>query len=265
MHSDCDPRSLLVVFAHPDDEFAVFPWLERAVREGAQVHAVWLTDGGWGGQDIERRQRESIRVLQSIGLREENMHFLGADLGVPDGGLHLSLGSASSALLDLAERVAATELMAPAWEGGHQDHDAAHLAAQAVNAGCGVVGFEYSLYHGFGLPGALFTVLSLIPRVDPVEVIQTTLRERVSYVVHCLRYRSQWKSFVGLLPLYAWRLRSARAFMRRPMRHELTLQRPHEGRLLYERRSGLAWEDFASATVAYRGERIRDQGSTVHR
>lgn len=249
MHSD---KRLLLVFAHPDDEFAVFPWIECAVREGSEVHAAWLTDGGWGGQDIGIRQRESVAVLESLGMRQDCMHFLGAQLGIEDGRLHASLGAATDALLELAAGMAATELMAPAWEGGHQDHDAAHLAACAVARRMRFPAWEYSLYHGRGLPGPLFTVLSLVPRGGIVEDMRTTPRQRWSYVRQCLRYRSQVKSFVGLLPFYALRLCRARAFKRRAISHEATALRPHEGRLLYERRAGLSWNEFAAATMAHR-------------
>lgn len=263
MPSDSGRRVVWFVFAHPDDEFAVFPWIEDALRAGAQVHAAWLTDGGWGGQSIERRQSESERVLTSLGMPANHLHFLGARLGIADGDLHLSLERAQAALRELAERTGTTELMAPAWEGGHQDHDAAHLAVCAVAKATGARAWEYSLYHGEGLAGPFFKVLSLTARADATEAIPTTLRQRASYVFRCLSYRSQIKSFIGLLPLYAWQLRRATAFRRRPVRFEATRERPHPGRLLYERRTGLSWDDFAAATAAFRRGAGQDERSAV--
>lgn len=246
------PPCLLLVFAHPDDEFAAFPWIEQAISNGSQVHAAWLTDGGWGGQSIARRQQESVRVLRSFGVRESHMHFIGASLGIGDGSLHTSLPRAVDALVKLIEKTGAAQIMAPAWEGGHQDHDASHLAACSASVDAGAKVWEYSLYHGQGLRGPFFKVLSLIDAGSGVEVMRTTLKQRVSYVLRCFQYRSQFKSFLGLLPFYAWRLRKAEAFMRRSIRVEATMTRPHAGPLLYERRTDLSWESFAASTAAYR-------------
>lgn len=254
MRSD-QPIVMLAIFAHPDDEFAIFPWIERALLRGNDVHVAWLTDGGWGGQDVKRRQQESEQVLGAMGVKRENMHFVGASVAIPDGELYRSrsLKLAIDTMLELARRIGPTEVMAPAWEGGHQDHDAAHLVGLALMEATGAEGWEYSLYHGYKLQGPLFTVLSPIPRQEEAQqVLRTTLQQRLGFVLRCFRFRSQWKSFVGLLPFYAWKLRRAGAFVRRPMQAGLTSSRPHEGALLYERRTKLSWDAFAAETEALR-------------
>jgi LmbE family N-acetylglucosaminyl deacetylase len=42
-------KTLVAVFAHPDDEGAAGPVLARYAREGAQVHLIIVTDGAAGG------------------------------------------------------------------------------------------------------------------------------------------------------------------------------------------------------------------------
>ncbi|WP_187308475.1 PIG-L deacetylase family protein [Lysobacter antibioticus] len=244
---------LLAVFAHPDDEFAVFPWLRRAISEGRKVEAVWLTDGGWGGQDTVRRRAESIAVLSSLGLDPVSMHFCGEEWQVPDGELHLRLHEVVPRLLERLGRAGVGgEVLMPAWEGGHHDHDASHLAGIRLAQARGARMSQYSLYHGQGLSGPWFRVLSPLPANGVVETLPTTLGERLHCAALCLRYRSQWKSFVGLLPFYLWRMRRADAFWRQPVDPRRTAQRPHEDPMLYERRGGPQWADFATATAAYR-------------
>lgn len=241
----------LLLLAHPDDEFAAFPLLVDGDGRIAQV--AWLTDGGWGGQSVERRRRESLDVLGRMGLPPSNLHFLGHDWSIPDGALHRRLPDVVPRLLDRFGMLSrSTEIVVPAWEGGHPDHDACHLAGIALSRHIGGCARQFSLYHGAGLPGPLFRVLAPLERNGPATVIATTLRQRATYVRRCLDYRSQWKSFAGLLPFYAWRMRRGDAFVVQNVDPERTSERPHPGPLLYERRGGPSWEDFAHATTRYR-------------
>lgn len=245
--------ALLVFFGHPDDEFAVFPWLTRGVKDGQDVHCFWLTDGGWGGQDVVRRRNESIRVLSAIGIPLRNMHFVGETLALRDGSLYRHLDVAIEHVIAWARGLpAVAEILLPAWEGGHHDHDAGHLLGLAVASEVGAVASQYSLYHGAGLTGPWFRVLSPLPANGPARTIRTTVLQRAKCVLRCLQYRSQWKSFAGLLPFYVLRLLRTNAFVLQETSFARTAERPHEGALLYERRGGPAWSEFAAATTAYR-------------
>ena len=250
-------RRLLAVFPHPDDEFAVFPWLRAAARGGREIHCIWLTDGGFGGQDIERRNEESRRVLQNLGLDPAHMHFVGAQWNVPDGQLHLKLDQVVPMLLEQFGELAATaELLIPAWEGGHHDHDAAHLVGLALASARGEVGAgvlrQYPIYNGEGLRGPLFRMLSPLAANGRQEVISTTLGERFGHALRCTSYGSQWRSLVGLLPMYLLRMLRADAFVLQPVDASRTATRPHQGLLLYERRGGPTWAEFAACTGHYR-------------
>lgn len=245
-------RPLLALFPHPDDECAVFPWLQAAVRDGRDIHCIWVTDGGFGGQDIERRNRESVGVLSRLGLEITAMHFVGACWNIGDGELYRRLDEVVPRLLEKFGRLAETaELVIPAWEGGHQDHDAAHLAGLALASDTTHVR-QYSLYQGQGLRGPWFKVLTPLPENGRQDWIETTLLERIGHACRCLSYRSQWRSFVGLLPFYLLRMLRRDAFVLQPVDPGRTADRPHQGLLLYERRGGPSWQDFAMRTLRYR-------------
>lgn len=246
--------ALIALLAHPDDEFAIFPWLRSAVEQGRQVHCVWLTDGGMGGQSVGRRQRESIQVLSRLGLDPARMHFVGEKFNIPDGGLYRRLGDVVVALKQCAYLDQDSELLIPAWEGGHHDHDAGHLVGLALGGRECRLMKQYSMYHGEGLNGPWFKVLSPLRQNGTVSSASTTLPERLGYVARCLQYPSQWKSFAGLLPFYFCRMLQADAFVLQPVDPRRTAMRPHPGALLYERRGGPSWEDFAQVTKAYRWE-----------
>lgn len=243
------PRLLLL--AHPDDEFAIFPL--ACAAPGDSLHVAWLTDGGWGNQCVERRRRESIASLERLGVPRSNLHFLGHDWSVADGALHHRLDDVVPRLLSYFAWLApGSELVIPAWEGGHPDHDACHLAGIALARHLGSRLQQFSLYQGEGLAGPLFKVLTPLDANGPTRIIPTTPGERMRYIWTCLAYRSQWKSFVGLLPFYAWRMLRPDAFVVQPVAPERTAQRPHSGALLYERRGGPSWDEFARITVRHR-------------
>jgi len=233
------PRPLVLLLPHPDDEFAVFAWIDAALSEGRPVHCIWLTDGGWGGQAVSRRRVESETVLARMGLAAASFHFLGEQVSIPDGALHLHIVRAYEAVKDCIAGIGQDpEVMVPAWEGGHQDHDSAHLIGRALAQHRSLDMVQYPIYHGEGLSGPMFRILSPLTANGPTRFAPATVSQRVRYVLYCLHYRSQWKSFVGLLPFYALRMVSRHPFQHQDLQAGRTRQRPHEGPLLYERRGG---------------------------
>lgn len=245
-------RRILALFAHPDDEFAVFPWLRQARAADARVSCAWTTDGGWGGQDIRVRRQESQRVLTALGLDDSELLFLGERWEVADGTLHRQLTEVTEKMAGLPQAMEATELWLPAWEGGHPDHDATHLAGLDLARRTGASTCQFALYHGRGLPGPLFRVLSPLPENGPGRALPVSMGERFRCIARCLHYRSQWKSFAGLLPFYALSMLRRQPFVLQQVDVTRTMQRPHPGPLLYERRNDLSWEEFATCTAAVR-------------
>ena len=176
-----DTGPVVFLLAHPDDEFGVFPWIERALADGRPVRCVWMTDGGWGGQDIGRRQRESEHVLSAMGVPLDAMHFLGGENGFADGDLWNRLDEVIESLRARYRALAPSHIVVPAWEGGHPDHDASHLAGLALAAESGGEVLQYTLYQGEKLPGPVFRVLSPLPANGPHQTIAVSAAQRVRW------------------------------------------------------------------------------------
>jgi hypothetical protein len=222
-------RRVLFVFAHQDDEVAVATRIVREVAAGTDVVCAFLTDG----RRPEVRDAESRAVLESLGVRD--IRFF----GLPDGALVEHLEEALAALRSIG---AVDEVVTLAWEGGHQDHDAAHLTALALGVPC----FAFPLYNGKGMPGPLFRVMKPIER-GRGKSAGPTRGEGWRAAMLCWRYRSQRWTWIGLFPELFWRLVVLRQEIVERAEHGRVLRRPHEGRLLYERRFGFPWERFAAA------------------
>lgn len=127
---DPSSRTVLAVFAHPDDERVVGPLLSRLAREGRQVHLVIATDGSRGIRDhagipagpqlAAARALESNCAARRLGVQQ--LHLLGLE----DGGLASfdNLGRLRTALADIIGRVRPAAIITFGPEGGtgHPDH-----------------------------------------------------------------------------------------------------------------------------------------------
>lgn len=224
--------SELYVFAHQDDEVAIATRVARNAKAG--VVCAFLTDGGAPGV----RNDESRAVLASLGVHDVVF------VGLADGTLVEHLEDAYAALAGLEF----DQIVTLAWEGGHQDHDAAHLVALALAVARGVRCLEFPLYHGKGLPRPFYRVMAPLRGGETTKLSMREVwwRARLSW-----RYRSQRRTWLGLIVPMLFRgevVAEASA--------ERVLRPPHEGRLLYERRFGFSRERFFAAARPFIERRI---------
>lgn len=244
----------LYFFAHQDDELGVLPWLREDRRAGRRVHCFFLTSGAVdcaaGGRPLARRRdAETLRVLGEAGIAPGEIHFVGGDCLIDDGGLYLQMARADhacSTILDALPRVARYHVYGLAWEGGHHDHDAAHLIAlaQATRLQATARAFQFSLYNGRGLPGALFNVLAPLPENGPQLRKCLPRQEALGIWLKARRYPSQWRTWAGLLPPILLKMLLRPEFRIQPLDPARVGQRPHAGPLYYERRFGIAFQTF---------------------
>src|SRR5690349_13094434 len=92
------PDSVVFLLPHQDDELGAMFVIEQAMRQGKRPICLYLTDGGFGGQDPARRNDESRSVLRQIGVDDSDMHFIGAQEGFRDGLLYTRLDDALQAI-----------------------------------------------------------------------------------------------------------------------------------------------------------------------
>ena len=141
----------LFLFAHQDDEYGIFPVLEQLAARGEPLAVAYLTSGTLDGRTSAQRNAESVRVLTQLGLTPAQIHFPGADLNLPDGQLYQHVQQACEGVQDLlGDGPPPTRIFTPAWEGGHQDHDATHIVAcyLARKFSCLEASRQSPLYHG---------------------------------------------------------------------------------------------------------------------
>jgi hypothetical protein len=234
-----EPAGALFLFAHQDDEFGVFGRIEHERMIGRRVFCAYLTDGAAGNVTSAQRNRESLAVLQKLGVAAADVVFAGESLGIGDAQLLQHLPRAAEWLRDWMAGHRPARVYAPAWEGGHPDHDALHaLAVHLAPAKT----LQYSLYNAWQRRAPFFRVLSPLPANGAAQCERIRWRDRLRYLRLCLAYPSQAKTWLGLFPfvLAHYLLRGTQCVQAAdPARIR---QRPHEGVLYYEARGFHTWD-----------------------
>jgi N-acetylglucosamine malate deacetylase 1 len=148
-------RRILVLAPHPDDEIVACGVAAlRARNAGAEVFVFYLTTGvpprellwpwqrrGYASR-VTRRRDEAIEAAPLLGLRAAGF------LEIPSRHLVAHLDAAAAAITRAIGETAADCLWVTAFEGAHQDHDAANaLAARFLDR---VPVWEFAAYNFAG-------------------------------------------------------------------------------------------------------------------
>lgn len=189
------------------------------------MRCIYLTDGSIGNQDSKIRTDETKNALSKIGVNTEMLIFVGVERNIPDGKLHACLLTAYESILDTKnEYEEIRALYIPAWEGGHQDHDAVHLVGLSIAVHFNLINrcFQFSLYHGDKLPGPFFKVMSPLYENGPIIRTKISFRNRLKFIRLCLFYPSQLKSWIGLFPfVFAHYLFTGNQYLQRTNLHRV--------------------------------------------
>lgn len=72
-------KTILAVFAHPDDEYSVAPILAKYANEGAKVQVVTATDGRYGTGQTDLKPGDEL-----IALRKKELNCAASSLGIEE-------------------------------------------------------------------------------------------------------------------------------------------------------------------------------------
>ncbi|MBV9526955.1 MAG: PIG-L family deacetylase [Sphingomonas sp.] len=246
--TQCERGTTLFILAHPDDELAFAPALYRLARQAKPVRLIYLADGALRSASAAVRHAESEAALASIGIDRSSLSFLGSQQGIEDGHLYKHLCRGLEAIERLVPpNVPIAGIFTLAWEGGHPDHDSAHLIAAAFAAKRGLEEdvWQVAFYRAADrLPAPAFSVSAPLAANGPVQSSKLTLVERRLARRMMRHYRSQWRSFIGLGPFIIWRSLTRSRIEWQAVRYDRLSQRPTERPLLYEVRNGIAFGEL---------------------
>lgn len=257
---------MLFVFAHQDDEIGACPSILRELRAGGRVWCAYLTDGALRSQ-ARVRDSESVRFLTWLGVARERIAFIADEAGrVADGALVDSLVRSEAALRAwlMARGLVPQMVYSLDWEGGHVDHDAAHLVALSTAAAYGVQLFVFSLYNAYRRPRKLFRVIDFVPHAgSPETAMRLSWRDAFVTALAPLAFPSQRRTWAALGLGLTLRILLQRKERVRPAALGRITAAPHAGAPLYETLFGHSSAEFMAASRAYR-ERLLNAGAGSH-
>lgn len=225
-------RRVLILVPHPDDEVVgAAHAIERLIAAGGEAFGAYLTTGvppraaRWFGnatsyaRAVETRWQEATRVRERLGMQSALRRAL------PARSLKTDLSGAFDALAKVTRRLEIDRIWTPAYEGGHQDHDAGNfLAAQLAGPFSNQLRvFEFAEYNYAGR------------QVQSQNFPDSTGAETRLELDAEARLRKQ-----NLLSLYASERRNLGAIRFehesfRPLAEHDYRSAPHAGPLFYER------------------------------
>jgi hypothetical protein len=250
------PKMATSVFllAHQDDESGCFHLIEDRNRHGDEIIIFYLTSGTPDGSNSFKRNLESTKVLLELDVQEKNIIFISRNTYSPDGRLPENLNSVFNKIVNILQKKPNLEsLYFTAWEGGHQDHDAAHLIGVALAKKFNIVraSYQFPLYTGIGLRGTFFRLFKPIPSNGKPSFLNIPWSDRIKFLSLSLSYPSQIKTWIGLFPFFLFHYIFFGTQILQPVSLLRVRERPHNGKLFYERRFSYEYKIFKKQTSKF--------------
>ena len=92
-------RNTIFILSHQDDEFGVFESIRLAIKKNENVIIFYMTSGEINKRipknKIYYRDKESLKVLQNIGVKSKNIIFFGRLNNIPTCMLHYNIHPAA--------------------------------------------------------------------------------------------------------------------------------------------------------------------------
>jgi hypothetical protein len=146
----------------------------------------------------KKRLPESIYFLKRIiGINETDISVLKLNWPLLDSEIYKYIKEIYEELCVNFKDI--DEIITTAYEGGHQDHDAASVVGRALANKLGISLSEFFLYNGHRTFRKLYRVSSPFHCINEKK-IKYTLQDLIHLVKSPFIYRTQWSTMLGLWP-----------------------------------------------------------------
>jgi len=244
-------KKIFYLFAHQDDEFGIFIQLKKDIEKN-EPFIFYLTSGSDKKIDKNKlclRDKESLKTLKSLGVRQKNIFFIGRKLEIKNNNLYLDAKKVISFLEDFfLKKFKPSAIYTHSWEGGHEDHDTCNLIARRLRKKFNIKNcFQFSQYNSFNTSLIFFKVFNPIDKNNGKKVF-TNLLNRIRFIRLLFNYKSQIKIWFGLYPLIINHYLFKGFNFIENLETSNKIIKPHSGKLLYEKRNFCKFSTFKKKT-----------------
>ena len=232
-------KKSIFFLAHYDDEFGIYEDIRIHIAQKIPLHIMYLTSSNFNEGSNKIRENESLSVLKKLGVKRNQVSFVGKELSIPDLALKENLINAFIKCKLLIKKMGNVKtIYSPAYEGGHPDHDVLNFLCSKfiLTSQLKIEGWQFPLYCGPGLIGPLFYLFKPLKKNGKVKIKKIKLVNIRLFLKLVFIYKSQIKTFLGLYPFYLIHMIFKRNAITQKINPNKIYNKPHAGKLLYERR-----------------------------
>ena len=196
-------KSVVYLLPHQDDEIFALPIILR-YKDYEHIFLLLTngTDKHKSAKSLTRNSEfcKSLEILKKFGIKSQFFAF-GTEHCIRDGYLHADFSKdCYTQLLKQFEFLEPHIFIAPCYEGGHQDHDAAAQIAEGHSRKLGSELLFFSTYRSASRFFPFFSTMNppnKSGKIDSSRIFVSALALRL-----IVNYRSQFRTFMGLgLPI----------------------------------------------------------------
>tara|TARA_B100001057_G_C22866705_1_gene956833 strand:+ start:3753 stop:4517 length:765 start_codon:yes stop_codon:yes gene_type:complete len=233
-------KKIFFFFAHQDDEFGIFIQIKKEIKNN-ELFIFYLTSGTnkkINKNKLYLRDKESIKTLTSLGIKKQNIFFIGRKLGIKHNMLYLNAKKVTHFLEDFISNThKPNSIYTHSWEGGHEDHDTCNLITRRIKKKFKIKNcYQFSLYNAFNTSILFFKVFNPIHKKN-IKKVFAPIFDRIFFIKLLFNYTSQIKTWIGLYPFIISHYFFKGFNYVEQLDKNFTIKRPHKGQLLYEKRN----------------------------
>ena len=242
-------KNNIFLFSHQDDEIAVFKTIKNILSRNEKIFIFFLTNGNISNFNdidlISKRENESKKVLEKVGVKSENITFLGKSLSINSYNLLNNLENVynklSSFIDQLNEEIV---IYTHAWEGGNIDHDASFVLALKLMRNYSNIkyGYQFPFYNSYKMPFNLYRIFYPISINGNAVKSKISFNEKIEFIKYLFYYVSQIKIWIGLYPFIIIKILTNNYNYLQKINSNFELNKPHQDLLWYERKKFAKFE-----------------------
>ena len=244
-------QNKIFLLSHQDDEIAILNHIKHSVLSNDEIFIFFLTNGRIkkiGNLEIvNKREKESLIVLKKLGVKRENIIFIGNKLNINSYELHGKLDIVFDELSSFFEKMnSETILYTHSWEGGKVDHDSCFILTLKLLKKFSAIkkSYQFAMYNSYKMPFNFYRAFSPIKENGPLIKFDNKFKDKMQFISMLFYYKSQLKIWIGLYPILILKILFNKYGYLQIIDKNFVLKRPHRNALWYEKRNFITYDEI---------------------